>query len=672
MEQIRWKFLTLLFAVLQVFFLEALVNAEAISPESGEAKRSLEPESPVLGKRQSPPPGFYPILGANSIGGQCYNRRNIEVLQTADPTEFNMLLLAFSELQTDSTINPDLSWFGVGGIHGAPYTEWQQQPLDNRPFNPGVGYCVHHSPLFSLWHRPYILLVEQLAQERAVQIARRFGNTNPDRSRYLAAADRLRLPYMDWSDIAYRGRVPSFVMTPQIRVTRPLASGLSETVMINNPLYRYNFRTSELAQLPAGAFRTYRYTTREPQGVLANPISSDARVNNVLQSTWVGRHQNTFNLFTWTNFNSFSTQCENVHNGIHSIIGTISPGSPPGHMGFTLAAAFDPIFWLHHVMIDRLIAMYQVAYPTRQLTPYPGMATFGRVVPGRDGPQDSLNTNLYPFRKADGTMYKGADFVSGGPGRTGIWNYHYGYPEIPCGSTMTAAQLSSNVIRAVNTLYRPTGRPSLPGRSLRRRQNETLPEPPAGPTPGEENGYAPLESEVGMVRTEYNLRLFIDLAEMVGAWACHIFLGPVPSRLDEYWTCRSHCGIFAPFAAPGQRMESMPFTYEIALTDKLLSLGVPPNETETYLTDNLRYVMVAEDGKIIDISSLETFKAGIITTEGTYGEPGSDTLATFTDCTVLYSVTEDKPGGVASPAEFYEPTLLNGTSQDLNTTLVQF
>ena len=64
-------------------------------------------------------------------------------------------------------------------------------------------------------------------------------------------------------------------------------------------------------------------------------------------------------------------------------------------------------------------------------------------------------------------------------------------------------------------------------------------------------------------------------------------------------------------------MESMPYTYDIALTDQLLSLGVSPNETETYLTDNLKYAMLSETGLIIDPTSLKTFRAGICTMEGT-------------------------------------------------------
>ena len=143
MERIQWKFLTLLFAMLQFFFLEGLVNAASASASAsapGEAKRSLEPQDQGLEKRQG---GFTPVLGAQSAGGSCYNRRNIEVLQRQYPDEFNMLLLALSEMQRFGP-DGDLSWFGVGGIHGAPYIPWQQSP-DEGPFNEGRGYGVQCS-----------------------------------------------------------------------------------------------------------------------------------------------------------------------------------------------------------------------------------------------------------------------------------------------------------------------------------------------------------------------------------------------------------------------------------------------------------------------------------------------------------------------------------------------
>jgi tyrosinase len=50
-------------------------------------------------------------------------------------------------------------------------------------------------------------------------------------------------------------------------------------------------------------------------------------------------------------FATFSAELDDVHGGIHMWIG--------GHMGQINYSAYDPIFWMHHAMIDRLWRMWQ-------------------------------------------------------------------------------------------------------------------------------------------------------------------------------------------------------------------------------------------------------------------------------------------------------------------------
>ena len=71
-------------------------------------------------------------------------------------------------------------------------------------------------------------------------------------------------------------------------------------------------------------------------------------------------------------FRDFSEQLEDVHDGIHGWVG--------GTMGIIAWAAYDPIFWSHHAMIDRLWAIWQVrhaavtlpaAFLNQALPPFP-------------------------------------------------------------------------------------------------------------------------------------------------------------------------------------------------------------------------------------------------------------------------------------------------------------
>ncbi len=71
-------------------------------------------------------------------------------------------------------------------------------------------------------------------------------------------------------------------------------------------------------------------------------------------------------------FLTFQTQLESIHDGVHVWTG--------GTMGSIPTAAYDPLFWAHHCMIDRLWYLWQLRHPgagvphallDRPLAPFP-------------------------------------------------------------------------------------------------------------------------------------------------------------------------------------------------------------------------------------------------------------------------------------------------------------
>lgn len=55
---------------------------------------------------------------------------------------------------------------------------------------------------------------------------------------------------------------------------------------------------------------------------------------------------------------------EGLHDTMHNVLGS------GGHMEFITYSAFDPIFFLHHTNVDRLIAMWQALNPSSWVGPY--------------------------------------------------------------------------------------------------------------------------------------------------------------------------------------------------------------------------------------------------------------------------------------------------------------
>ncbi len=79
-------------------------------------------------------------------------------------------------------------------------------------------------------------------------------------------------------------------------------------------------------------------TVREPEppGSLPSPPEVDAVLAN-------------------PDYLTFQGQLENLHGGVHVWVG--------GTMGSVASAAYDPIFWAHHCMIDRLWYLWQLRHP---------------------------------------------------------------------------------------------------------------------------------------------------------------------------------------------------------------------------------------------------------------------------------------------------------------------
>lgn len=188
-----------------------------------------------------------------------------------------------------------------------------QSLMDNRGFNHFAGlhgvpgfYCWHHdrsdrsrrpANLFLPWHRAYLLYFENALRDQG---------------------EGVTLPWWDWtSDQSHSTGIPdAFAEENADGNPNPLFSARMFVPTANPPLDQM--------------------TTRQPGDPSELPTSDqiDDLITNHVQ------------------FQDFSGQIEDVHDMVHGWTG--------GDMGVIATAAFDPIFWSHHCMIDRLWYLWQL------------------------------------------------------------------------------------------------------------------------------------------------------------------------------------------------------------------------------------------------------------------------------------------------------------------------
>jgi tyrosinase len=208
---------------------------------------------------------------------------------------------------------------------------------DNRGYNFIAGfhgapgwYCWHHqfsrrtplqARLFLPWHRAYLWWLEQALQD---------------------LVDDVALPWWDWTA---EPRVPPAYSARRIDgEPNPLLSSRASVPSARPPINR----------------KTRRAPAANPQARLptAAEVVDDAHQRGVLNDT------------DWA---SFSDLVEDLHDRVHGWVG--------GDMGDVTTAAYDPIFFAHHCMIDRIWYLWQVRH-------------------GNGGiPRDLLDLELIPFGK---------------------------------------------------------------------------------------------------------------------------------------------------------------------------------------------------------------------------------------------------------------------------------
>jgi tyrosinase len=197
------------------------------------------------------------------------------------------------------------SWVYWSGIHGFPQFLCWHH---FREGNTGFPY-----DLFLPWHRAYLSY---------------FDHATRDQNEHAI------VPWWDWtSDLSHRIGVPAAYAEPETDGQRnPLSSG-------------------PMPDMPDDPARQTRRFPGDP-----SELPTADQVDGVLNLT---------------SYMDFSSQLQDVHDQIHGWTGGIDPSDPDrgGDMGVIATSAFDPIFWTHHCMIDRLWYLWQLRQGVDNIPP---------------------------------------------------------------------------------------------------------------------------------------------------------------------------------------------------------------------------------------------------------------------------------------------------------------
>lgn len=235
-----------------------------------------------------------------------------------DPDEITLIRRAFARMKSVGD-ERGFDWFA--SVHGLALPIW----------------CEHGTSLFLPWHRAYLYYFELALQTR---LGSRFTEVTPQDGEL----GDVGLPWWDWtSDESHRDGIPAAYALEEIGgQPNPLASSTIGSCTGGDPLF-VGVWSSALVdavrqQIPG------TMTDSGTPGTVRDPDEPDELPRRSTIDDVVLRQ---------TTFGTFSTSLEQVHNDVHVWVG--------GSMTSVPTSAYDPIFWSHHAMIDRIWYLWQIS-----------------------------------------------------------------------------------------------------------------------------------------------------------------------------------------------------------------------------------------------------------------------------------------------------------------------
>ncbi|KEQ58869.1 Di-copper centre-containing protein [Aureobasidium melanogenum CBS 110374] len=580
-----------------------------------------------LETRQSP--GKIPVTGVTGNGIQV--RMELRTMQQQYPDMFNVFLLGLRSFMQMDQSDP-LSYYQIAGIHGRPYVPWDG--IGSAP-GFGGGYCTHTSNLFLPWHRPYLALIEQELYKHVQQAAQSFP-AGATRDKYVAAAQNWRFPYWDWAAIPCSSckAFPTLLSDQWATVTTP--TGVQT---IPNPLFRYDFHPVSVSDMVYNPFASWDVTKRYPTSWDASASSQNNLLNNIFANSQSNYRDRLYNLYTnYNNFSQFGDSAwisssstnadslESIHDAIHSSVGN------NGHMTYLDYAAFDPVFWLHHVMVDRSFALWQTLHTDTYVEPLAAVGSTFTYPAGTVNDEDSALTPF--FKDTAGTNWTST-------GVRDMTTFGYTYPELQNGASASSVRASINMLYGKNALSADAIASANAGNG------------PYLNTTVSANGTDDFHHE-------YICNIVSQKFAMNGSYAVYVFLGNVSTNsTEELQLSHNLVGTYSVFSnmpSDNNHMADMDLkiTGTVPLTTSLLGKlesgelqSMLPAHVEPYLRKNLQWRVAKYEGGEVNVADVPDLSLNVVSAPITPAASENE-FPQWGAFTALTSVTAGKPGGYSA------------------------
>jgi len=253
-------------------------------------------------------------------------RKSVESLTDEELAAYRAAI-AEAKAITAQSVDDERGYHHFAGLHGLPL------PV----------HCTHGDILFLPWHRAYLYFFERALQDRVADVGVPWWNWLSDRA------------HAEGMPQAFTAEDADGAPNPLRRSDFDLAESYIDQLRAHPRLRQTIDPDSPDAPRTVRRPRGQRRPERLPWWTPPDGLSARDR-------------DNVATILAAEDYIDFSTRLEDVHGWVHVWVG--------GSMGQVATAAFDPIFWSHHAMIDRLWYLWQI----RHGIPGPDESLWDRVL----------------------------------------------------------------------------------------------------------------------------------------------------------------------------------------------------------------------------------------------------------------------------------------------------